>query len=45
MKVAYLLDKISHERSLHNFKLKNAYITGFEEMSFMLNRSRDKKFI
>ena len=45
MKVAYLLEKISRERSLHNFKLKNGYITGFEEISFMLNRSRDKNFI
>ena len=41
-KVAYLLEKISRERSLHNLKLKNGYITGFEEISFMLNRSRIK---
>lgn len=39
MKVAYLLEKISRERSLHNFKIKNGYITGFEEISLMLNRS------
>ena len=45
MKVAYLLDKISRERSPHNSKLKNGYITGFEEISLMLNRSCDKNFI
>ena len=45
MKVAYLLEKISRERSLHNFKIKNGYITGFEEKSLMLNRSRHKNFI
>ena len=45
MKVAYLLEKISGERSLHNFKIKNGYITGFEEKSLMLNRSRYKNFI
>ena len=45
MKVAYLLEKISRERSLHNFKIKNGYITGFEEKSLMLNRSRYKNFI
>ena len=45
MKVAYLLDKISHERSLHNFQIKNGYITGFEERSLMPNRSSYKNFI
>ena len=45
MKVAYLLEKISGERSPHIFKIKNGYITGFEEKSLMLNRSRHKNFI
>ena len=45
MKVAYLLEKISHERSLHNFQIKNGYITGFEERSLMPNRSSYKNFI
>ena len=45
MKVAYLLDKISHERSLHNFQIKNGYITRFEERSLMPNRSSYKNFI
>ena len=45
MKVAYLLDQICHERSLHNSELKNGYITGFEERSLMPNRSSYKNFI
>ena len=43
MKMAYLLEKISGERSPHIFKIKNGYITGFEEISSMLNRSSHKK--
>ena len=45
MKMAYLLEKISGERSPHIFKIKNGYITGFEERSLMPNRSSYKNFI